>query len=144
MNKQKGFTLIELIVVIAIIAVLAAIVLVNVTAYINKGKDAAIKGNLSSILTNAAVAYDTKGYYFNADPAYDFCTTDIVSSALDAIDAARGDTGKSDCNAVAQAWAACGALKDDSANAYCVDSSGNKTTMTTATCVTAWSATVCP
>ena len=41
MNKQKGFTIIELIVVIAIIAILAAIVMVNVTQYINKGKDAA-------------------------------------------------------------------------------------------------------
>ena len=48
MNKSKGFTIIELIVVIAIIAVLATIVLVNVTQYINRGKDAAIKGNLSS------------------------------------------------------------------------------------------------
>ena len=41
MNKnlsKKGFTIIELLVVIAIIAVLAAIVLVNVTKYINKGK----------------------------------------------------------------------------------------------------------
>ena len=40
MNKQKGFTIIELIVVIAIIAVLAAIVMVNVTKYIAQGKDA--------------------------------------------------------------------------------------------------------
>ena len=48
MQKSKGFTIIELLVVIAIIAVLAAIVLVNVTQYINKGKDAAIKGNLTS------------------------------------------------------------------------------------------------
>ena len=47
MNKQKGFTIIELIVVIAIIAILAAIVLVNVTSYINKAKDAAIKSDLA-------------------------------------------------------------------------------------------------
>jgi len=39
-NKVKGFTIIELIVVIAIIAVLAAIVLVNVTGWLNKSKDA--------------------------------------------------------------------------------------------------------
>ncbi|MCX6721887.1 MAG: prepilin-type N-terminal cleavage/methylation domain-containing protein, partial [Candidatus Staskawiczbacteria bacterium] len=53
MNKQKGFTIIELIVVIAIIAVLAGIVLVNVTSYINKSRNAAVKGNLSTMLTNA-------------------------------------------------------------------------------------------
>jgi prepilin-type N-terminal cleavage/methylation domain-containing protein len=53
-----GFTIIELIVVIAIIAVLASIVLVNVTSYINKGKDAAAEGNLASLITNGAVWYD--------------------------------------------------------------------------------------
>ncbi|MFA6190150.1 MAG: prepilin-type N-terminal cleavage/methylation domain-containing protein [Candidatus Staskawiczbacteria bacterium] len=54
MQKSKGFTIIELIVVIAIIAVLAGIVLVNVTQYINKSKDAAIKANLRQIYTVAA------------------------------------------------------------------------------------------
>ena len=49
MNKSKGFTIIELIVVIAIIAILAAIVLVNVTVYINKAKDAAIKSDIANI-----------------------------------------------------------------------------------------------
>jgi len=58
MNKSKGFTIIELIVVIAIIAVLATIVLVNVTQYINKGRDAAVVGNLNSMATNAAVYFD--------------------------------------------------------------------------------------
>lgn len=58
MQNKKGFTIIELLVVIAIIAVLASIVLVNVTQYIAKGKDAAIKGNMGTILTNAAIYYD--------------------------------------------------------------------------------------
>ncbi|OGZ69543.1 MAG: hypothetical protein A3F47_00960 [Candidatus Staskawiczbacteria bacterium RIFCSPHIGHO2_12_FULL_38_11] len=57
-KKSKGFTIIELLVVVAIIAVLAAIVLVNVTQYIAKGKNASIKGNMSTIRTNAAVWYD--------------------------------------------------------------------------------------
>lgn len=65
MQKQKGFTIIELIVVIAIIAVLAAIVLVNVTQYINKSKDAAAQGNLASMLTASAIYYETKSNYFN-------------------------------------------------------------------------------
>jgi len=55
MNKSKGFTIIELIVVIAIIAVLAAIVLVNVTQYINKAKTSSIQANLSTLETNMAV-----------------------------------------------------------------------------------------
>ena len=58
MQNKKGFTIIELLVVIAIIAVLAAVVLVNVTQYISKGKDAAAKGNLSSLMTSGAVYYE--------------------------------------------------------------------------------------
>src|SRR5258708_1998842 len=58
MQRSKGFTIIELLVVVAIIAVLTGIVLVNVTAYITKGKDAAAQGNLSTLLVNAPVLYD--------------------------------------------------------------------------------------
>ena len=58
-NKSKGFTIIELLVVIAIIAVLAAIVFANVFSAIAKGKNAAIKANLSTLGVNSAVFYDT-------------------------------------------------------------------------------------
>ena len=56
MNKKnkKGFTIIELIVVIAIIAILAAIVLVNVTTYISKAKDARVESDMASIATGMA------------------------------------------------------------------------------------------
>ncbi|MEI7425102.1 MAG: prepilin-type N-terminal cleavage/methylation domain-containing protein [Candidatus Staskawiczbacteria bacterium] len=50
-KKSKGFTIIELIVVIAIIAILAAIVMVNVTQYINKSKEAAVIANMQQITT---------------------------------------------------------------------------------------------
>ena len=65
MKTSKGFTIIELLVVIAIIAVLAAVVLVNVTQYISKGKDAAAKGNMATLLTNGAVYYDTHSDSYN-------------------------------------------------------------------------------
>ena len=63
-NKLKGFTIIELIVVIAIIAVLASIVMVNVTQYINKSKDSSIKANLKTLQINAAIWFsdDNKGH----------------------------------------------------------------------------------
>ncbi len=146
MQKQKGFTIIELIVVIAIIAVLAAIVLVNVTQYIAKGKDASITGNLASVMTNAAVFYDTHSSTYTG-----LCTSATVKAALDAVDATRGDTGKSACNVdisetatVGTTWAACAQLVNDKVNALCVDSTGTKKTIAAATCVTAWTATVCP
>src|SRR3989344_3007566 len=83
-KKSKGFTIIELLVVVAIIAVLAAIVLVNVTAYINRGKNAAIKGNLSTVLVNSAVYFDENSSYT------DFCTSSGVTTPAAAIKGAGG------------------------------------------------------
>ncbi len=141
MNKSKGFTIIELLVVIAIIAVLAAIVLVNVTGYINKAKDAAIKGNLAGVMTNAAVAID-------GDTAMDaICDVTTIKAALAAADTAFDGDGTAnevtDCNDSASAWAACGQLKVSDVY-FCVDSTGTKKEIATrATCVTAWAETDC-
>ncbi|MEI7424689.1 MAG: prepilin-type N-terminal cleavage/methylation domain-containing protein [Candidatus Staskawiczbacteria bacterium] len=63
MQKQKGFTIIELIVVIAIIAILAAIVMVNVTQYIQKSKIATIKSNLSGIPVMATAYLEETGSF---------------------------------------------------------------------------------
>ena len=120
-KKSKGFTIIELLVVVAIIAVLAAIVLVNVTGYINQGKNAAIKGNLSTILTNGAVYYDTNGNYTN------FCTNAYVTAPAAAI-SSSGGTAVSFC--ATSAWCACSTLKTTTAevagSTFCVDSTGYK------------------
>jgi len=66
--KNKGFTIIELIVVIAIIAVLAGIVMTNVSRYINKSKEAraiADAQNISKALSLFYVQYGDYpwGYY---------------------------------------------------------------------------------
>lgn len=56
LNKtNKGFTIIELIVVIAIIAILAAVVMVNVTQYINKSKVSAMQANMRTMQINAGI-----------------------------------------------------------------------------------------
>ncbi len=120
-NKQKGFTIIELLVVVAIIAVLAAIVLVNVTGYINQGKNAAIKGNLATVLTNGAVYFDTNGNYTN------FCANEYVVAPEAAITAAGGAPSHV-CTATA--WCACSTMKTTTAepagSTFCVDSTGYK------------------
>lgn len=120
-KTSKGFTIIELLVVVAIIAVLAAIVLVNVTGYINQGKNAAIKGNLSTILTNGAVYYDANGNYTA------FCTNQYVTAPEAAITSAGG-TPVHYC--AAAAWCACSTLKTTSAepagSTFCTDSTGYK------------------
>ena len=119
--NSKGFTIIELLVVVAIIAVLAAIVLVNVTGYINQGKNAAIKGNLATMLTNGAVYYDQNGNYTN------FCASAMVSGPEAAITAAGG-TPAHVC--AATAWCGCSTMKTTTAepagSTFCVDSTGYK------------------
>jgi len=149
MNKQKGFTIIELIVVIAIIAVLAGIVLVNVTSYINKGKDVSAKGNLTSLVTNGAVYFDTPT---SATPAggggtysgwitgtgtgaalYTTIYTALTSTNMNYAVTANCDVAA--CGANSAKWCALVPLKAGATGAkFCVDSSGNKVESTTTTC----------
>ena len=75
-NKQKGFTLIELMIVVAIIGILAAIAIPNYLSYTCKAKQSEAKSNLGAIATcqeayNAefdtysnsmsAIGFETKG-----------------------------------------------------------------------------------
>jgi prepilin-type N-terminal cleavage/methylation domain-containing protein len=155
MKKQKGFTIIELIVVIAIIAVLAGVVLVNVTQYITKGRDAAAKGNLATMLTNGVVYYDTKGNYNNFCKAAAtskafaagtlYASTDGDSMLIGPVNALTTSTpatgyavtfycsdgsAAASCDGTGNAiknWCAYITLKVGT-NTYCVDSNGGKVT----------------
>lgn len=126
MNKNKGFTIIELIVVIAIIAVLAAIVLVNVTQYIAKSRDAAIKGNMSTIATNAAVYFDgrTPTTYVGF-PATSSYTTPA---------AAIGSAGGTVMNSQASISAFCASVTLNDATTWCIDSTGYKGVLVANSC----------
>lgn len=70
MKKNKGFTLIELLVVISIIGILAVIVLTSLSAAGEKGANAGIKSNATSIKTQAGVYWVSKNQSYE-----DFCTT---------------------------------------------------------------------
>jgi len=120
MQNKKGFTIIELLVVIAIIAVLAAIVLVNVTQYINKGKDAAARGNLATLSTNSAIWIDGGG----TNTLANFLASSGGTSVTSALTTA-GYTSYTG-TPTTLGWLACVQLKADTAKYYCVDSSGNK------------------
>jgi general secretion pathway protein G len=63
MTNQKGFTIVELIVVVATIAVLAAIVLTNVNQYTAKARDAKRMTDLKQIRIALQMYYEQNGGY---------------------------------------------------------------------------------
>lgn len=67
--RKRGFTIIELIVVIAVIAVLASIVLVSVTQYIQKSKDARLKAEFNQ-MAKAVIMYKSNNDVWPVDVAH--------------------------------------------------------------------------
>ena len=135
MTKSKGFTIIELIVVIAIIAVLASIVLVNVTSYISKGKGAAIEGNMATLLTNGAVYFDGHPTSFGSNYIGD---TSGCSASGPIVAAVTNSGATLACvgDGSSQAW--CGKVATMPTGAsyasFCVDSTGYKGLLTSGKC----------
>ena len=63
-KAKKGFTLIELMIVVAIIGILAAIAIPKFADLIRKSNEGATKGNLGAVRSALSIYYgDMEGYY---------------------------------------------------------------------------------
>lgn len=97
-KKEGGFTLIELMIVVAIIGILAAIAIPKFADLINKSKEGATKGSLSSVRSAIQVYYgDNEGWY----PTDSLSCLTANAKYLNEIPLAKlPGTGHSDSNAV--------------------------------------------
>jgi prepilin-type N-terminal cleavage/methylation domain-containing protein len=137
---NKGFTLIELIVVIAIIAVLYGIILFSVTLYINKGKDSNIYGNLS-ILIPAGEAYYNGFPNAYGGSSTNFCSLSLVTTAFSQMSSgATPLCAVNTYNSNYQSWVACANEFTNTSYVYCVDSRGMSESENSQTCATITSA----
>ena len=62
--KTKGFTLIELMIVVAIIGILAAIAIPRFAQMLEKSREGSTKGNLGSIKSAASIYYGDNGGFW--------------------------------------------------------------------------------
>jgi len=126
-NVSDGFTVFEVLIVVTIIFIVTSIVLVNVTTYINKGKDSSIKGDLASLLLNGSLYFDNHGDYNN------FCNDSLSQNIFNAIVSLRKNCNDSDEENTN--WAACARLNVPvPIKAWCVDSTGTKKQINNSQC----------
>lgn len=143
-SSTRGFTLMELLVVVAIIGMLSSVILTSVNSARNKGADAAIKANLTNSRAEAEIFYDSNTSYDGV------CATTGTARIGDSVNAAERaykgtvttyadgtastwNTGQ--CHDNANAWAAWVPLKASASGsivAWCVDSTGVSKQTTTA------------
>ena len=64
MKRIKGFTLIELMVVIVILGILSAVIAPRIPQFVNKAKEGRTKGNLATLRSTLNIYYsDNDGWY---------------------------------------------------------------------------------
>jgi prepilin-type N-terminal cleavage/methylation domain-containing protein len=95
-KTEKGFTLIELMIVVAIIGILAAVAIPRFGTMIKRAKEGATKGNLGVLRSALSMYYgEQEGYYPQANGTDSFAPL-ISKGFIDAVPATKGIVGHPD------------------------------------------------
>jgi len=89
-GSSKGFTLIEMLIVIAVISILAGIVLVGITGFQSSARDTKRVGDLRSIQNNLELYFTRCGHYPTSGTCGNPSTTGLEWDALETELVAQG------------------------------------------------------
>lgn len=146
MKNTKGFTLMELLVVIGIIGLLAAVIIGSLQSGRDKSVDAAIKSSLVNARTQAQLFYDKNASSYGT--ATSSCAATVgtvfadptIAAQIVQVDNQNGATANSiSCSSNGASFAIASVLKTDATKAYCVDgnNAGKVVTITSGDAATA-------
>lgn len=114
--KQKGFTLIELVVVIVILGILSAVALPKFLNLSDKANEAALAGVSGAIASGSATNFAAKsaGTTYVALNAANVCTDALLGSLLQGgLPSGYSISGTGDCSAPATEAVSCTVSKSD-------------------------------